>query len=418
MAGTGEEAALLEAVPTRADGVPLGPEELALGARLLAAGRDLVEAGAIYKALAETLADGGLPVVRGLLAFREVHPELAGRGLTWRRGEALSESLFPFEEEMRPDYLESPVRVIHEEQPALRRRLDGNAAQIDFPVLRELQRDGHTDYFAQRLTFSDGTPHFLSWCTDRPGGFRDADIDLLQAYLPLIALRLEIAYARYATSTLLQTYLGHAAADRVSRGATKRTQAEEIDAIIAFADLRGFTATVERLPPRDTIRALNLFFETVADPVEARGGDVVKLVGDGILAIFPVSDTNPYGRDMVACRAVSAIREAMQRLDAVAAEALPEGLDRLTAGYALHSGRVVFGNIGSSRRLDFTVIGPAVNEVVRIEALTKTLQAPILFTDAFSSLACGVKLKSLGFHVLPGVPEPKEILTLDEGEEG
>jgi adenylate cyclase len=280
---------------------------------------------------------------------------------------------------------------------------------LDFAVTRELREEGATDYVGMALVFSDTTRHFVSWTTDRPGGFTTDEITFFDLILPLMCMRLELAHARRITEQLLNTYLGSDATRRIISGDIRRSQGEDMAAVIFYCDLRGFTRMTDFLKPSEIIAVLGDYFDAVAGPVRLHGGDVIKMIGDGMIAIFPVKDG--VGVAKAAREAVDAAREARQALEAIPSERLPDGVDRLAAGFALHVGQVTFGNIGSRDRLDFTVIGPPVNEVSRIEPLTKVLGHSILLTADFAALSSGVEARSLGFHALRGVREPREIFT-------
>jgi adenylate cyclase len=360
----------------------------------------------------------GFPLLRVGLSLGDVHPQLAARTYSWRRGQPIEEIERHLAASNTDTYLLSPVRVIREGADALRRRLDRGPEQLDFPILTELKAAGATDYVAMALRFADGSRHFLSWATDRPGGFTSAQLAELYDLLPLIGLRIELDHARAVTQTLLTTYLGRDAAKRISRGTIRRGEAERIDAIIMFSDVRGFTRLADTLPPEDAVAVLSAYYDAVAGAVKDFGGDIVKLLGDGLLAIYPLTPEAGEERvgkarvDHVACGAVAAVRRARQALEDMTPADLPDGAWPLRAGFALHAGPVIFGNVGSSDRLDFTVVGPAVNEVTRVEELTKSLGFPVLVTEAFAALECPTPLTSLGFHALRGVSEPKELFTL------
>ncbi len=368
-------------------------------------------AAEILAGACEGLLARGVPVARVLCGLEEAHPQIESIGLRWTRQDGISESVFAYREGPDPDsYLLSPVRVIDDGASAIRRPLHRNDCPMDFPILSELRDEGATDYLATALVFSDGKRNFISWVTDAPGGFTPDQLAEIDSCSPLLALRLEIERRNAMMSTLLRTYLGNAAAERIAKGTIRRFQCESINAIILYTDLRGFTNIADRLAPDETIRVLGLYYEAVAGPIQYFNGDIIKFIGDGVLAIFPVEkDAPPQRMDHVACGANAAVRRAQQAIADIDPARLPAGVAGLKAGFALHSGEVAFGNVGSPDRLDFTAIGSAVNEVVRVEALTKQLGFPVLTTAAFAGLECTVQLESVGFHALRGVSEPKEL---------
>jgi len=363
--------------------------------------------------ISHRLVAAGIPLARANMLLRDSHPQISARAFLWTREGGSREGAFPVNETQAPDYLDSPIAVIHNGASAVRRRLEGEEAQLDFPVLTSLKDEGITDYVAMPLVFSDRSIHFISWATDQPGGFSVKQLTFLYDLMPLICLRLEVDHSRLVTRTLLNTYLGVGASERVIGGLIRRNEGEVIDAIIVYCDLRGFTHLADTLSPDDLIRTLGEYYEAVAQPIEARGGDIIKIVGDGMLAIFPYQDPlSGTCQNTQACEAIAAVREAYDNLVAIPSDNLPSGIESLRAGFAMHIGPVTFGNIGSSTRLDFTVIGPAVNETNRVEALTKTLGYPILATSTFAELNCVTDLVSLGHHTLRGVRQSKEIFTL------
>jgi adenylate cyclase len=344
------------------------------------------------------------------VSLDDFHPEVIGRSYSWSQISGLEEIDRRYTPKRSEAYWDSPIRVIHDGAKAVRRRLEGEDAILDFAVTRELKAQGATDYVGMELAFSDGSRQFISFATKYPGGFTTRHLSLLDGLLPFISLRLEIEHARRGTQQLLSTYLGNDAARRVMGGTIRRNTGDAIDAVVFASDLRGFTRLADTLPPQDVIEALGEFFEAAANPVRRRGGDIVKMVGDGILAIFPLEGSQ--SESAVAASALSAVREARATLEGLPTSALPSGVAQLRAGFALHVGRVTFGNIGSRERLDFTVIGLAVNEAFRLEALTKALGTPVLTSASFAELAGGQGLRSLGFHALRGVREAKEVFTL------
>jgi adenylate cyclase len=349
----------------------------------------------------------GVDLYRVSFSLSDYHPEVIGRSYAWTRGRGVEVVDRQYTPKRSDLYLRSPIRVIHDGADAVRRRLEGANEPSDFPILDDLRAEGVTDYAGMALRFSDGSRHFLSWATNRPGGFSTGELRLLDDLTPLICLRLELEHSRRVTAQILTTYLGDDAARKVIGGDVRRMAGEEIHAIIFFCDLRGFTKMTEELPAGKVIQALGAYYDAVSGPVRTRGGDILKMVGDGMLAIFPVRDGLDAGR--AGREALEAAKEAREGLANIAPEDLPDGVSALSAGFALHAGDVTFGNVGSRERLDFTVIGPAVNQAVRVEGLTKILGRSILLTEEFARLQTGANLRSLGFHALRGVRDPREI---------
>jgi adenylate cyclase len=366
------------------------------------------EAEALLAGLCERLDAAGVPLMRVSAGVPTLHPQLSGRQFIWRRG-APGATVIPYGRgvERSPDYLRSPVRALHQCGGSLRRRLDGPERQLDFPLLEALAEDGATDYLAMALRFGSGRGGYLSWATDRPGGFDAEALALLEGLQPLLALRLELEASRDMTRSLLATYLGGDAARRVLAGEIERGRGERIRAAILLADLRGFTALSDRLPAEEVMVLLNDYFDLVTTQVEKHRGQVLKFIGDGLLAVFDVEGTS---RGTACCQAVHAAIDAVRAMAAWnRGRTAPLGL-----GVALHLDEVFYGNIGAAGRLDFTVIGKAVNEAARIEALCRTLGRQVLASASFAQSCTCEPLISLGPHRLRGIREPQEIFALAE----
>ncbi|NWH09151.1 MAG: adenylate/guanylate cyclase domain-containing protein [Alphaproteobacteria bacterium] len=353
----------------------------------------------------------GIPLVRVSLSLDDFHPEVVGRSYAWHRTQGREEIDRRYTPRRAESYWDSPVRVIHEGAAAVRRRLEDPQVPLDFGVTRELKATGVTDYAGLVLRFSDGSRQFISFATDRAGGFSDEDLTAFDTLLPFISARIEIEHARRSTEQLLNTYLGRDAARQVIAGTIRRNAGNAIEAIVLASDLRGFTRLADQLPAPAVIEALGEYFEAVAQPVRRAGGDIIKMVGDGILAIFPLGERTPARDAEAAALALDAVRQAVAGLAAASGAVLPAGVGPLRAGFALHAGEVTFGNVGARDRLDFTVIGLAVNEAFRLEALTKTLGVSAVTSARFAAMLGHDGLRSAGFHVLRGVREAREVFT-------
>ena len=364
----------------------------------------------IVEGLATRAIADGLPLMRVSVSLSDYRPEVIGRAYAWMRDQGIEITDRAYTPKRNDVYWRSPIRVIDEGADAVRRKLEGPDAELDFAITRELKEQGATDYVGMALVFSDGSRHFVSWTTDRAGGFSTDELTFFDLLLPLMCMRLELAHARRITEQLLTTYLGADATRRIISGDIRRSIGEDIAAVIFYCDLRGFTRLTDTLPPAAVIAILGEYYDAVAGAVRMHGGDVIKMIGDGMIAIFPIRDGMTAER--AAREALDAAREAKHSLETIPPERLPEGVDTLAAGFALHVGNVTFGNIGSRDRLDFTVIGPAVNEASRVEPLTKVLGHSLLLSADFVTL--GVPAKSLGFHALRGVREPREIYTVTD----
>ncbi|PWR20239.1 adenylate/guanylate cyclase domain-containing protein [Zavarzinia aquatilis] len=400
---------------------PLGPPRPlrgdAVAAFLLSPAAARLDPPGLVAAVGEHLLAEGLPMRRVTSGLLAMHPQIFARTFVWDRVEGMADLARGFEIEQSEFYRASPVRLIHLGAPGFRRRLEGPAAADDFPVLADLRAAGATDYLIRPLDFAAVRRSFVAFATDRPGGFSDGEIARLDDLVPILSLRFETAMQRQLLDTLLSLYLGQDAARRVATGAVRRGDGETIRAAIMTCDMRGFTRLTDRASASEVIALLDAYLDAVTLAVHGEGGEVLKFMGDGCLAIFPADEgtgTGTAGRD--ACRrALAAACAALTAIDGI--ENLPPALgpSGLKVGFALNFGDVVYGNIGSTERLDFTVIGPAVNEVARIEALCKVLDRKLLTTSTFADeLDLPDALRSVGLHVLRGRREPTEIYTTDE----
>ena len=311
-----------------------------------------------------------------------------------------------------PRFVNSPVRALYEGADGFRQRLDlpPSATGQEYGIYADLRAEGYTDYVALPMQFTDGKRHATSWSTDRPGGFSTADLVEINDLLPVLALAVEIRANRRITKNLLNTYVGQHAGERILSGDIRRGSGATVRAAIWNCDLRGFTRISEQWPRDDVIQWLNEYFDVMAAPVEKHGGEVLKFVGDGMLAIFRLDSPE-------ACnKALQAAVEARRGMKELNARRIERGSFELGFGVALHVGDVMYGNIGTATRLDFTVIGPAVNVASRLQTLTKELRRQVLLSAPFAFL-CGCSaefLTTLGRFPLRGVDEPIEVFGLSE----
>ncbi|MEM7043797.1 MAG: adenylate/guanylate cyclase domain-containing protein [Pseudomonadota bacterium] len=370
--------------------------------------RELPNGPAVLKALGLRLNDIGVPLSRASFHVRTLHPQLFGIGFYWYRGQDEIRT-FQAPHGIRDTdlYQRSPMRLIFDgDTDELHQSLEQPDGSFRFPLFAELKAEGHTTYLALPLTFSDGETHGTTWTTDRAGGFRDDEIQLIKSFLPIFSLLIEIHLNRRIAVNLLNTYVGHQAGERILAGQITRGSGETIPAAIWFSDLRGFT-TLSQSQDRDEILALlNDYFDAITGPIVERDGEILKFIGDAVLAIFPLTDDDACQR---AFNAALAAKAALADLNAARDERKETPL---AAGMALHVGEVMYGNIGSATRLDFTVIGPAVNLASRIEGLCPKLGVDVLMSAAFKDhLAPDAALESLGHHQLKGIDAPVEVFS-------
>lgn len=382
---------------------------------LLAEGRHLTSTRDVIGGFSLRFVEAGVPLCRLIVAVRTLHPLIATSGYRWVPGMDRAEQVDRGHDILNKDaYLKSPIKAVHDGAPEVRRRLEGPSVTLDFPILEELQQQGSTDYLALPLIFGGGRINVMSLTTDRPGGFSDDDVALVLALREPLSAVLEIQSMRRIGATLMDTYLGHQTGARVLDGHITRGSGETIHAVVWYSDLRGFTPMSDALDRAEVIAVLNDYFECVIDAIEAGGGEVLKLIGDAVLAIFPLTDAafRHYVCNHALDTALKA-RDAMAEYNLARAAA---GQPPLDFGVALHVGDVIYGNIGAPHRLDFTVIGPAVNHVTRIEALCKATGKNLLVSEEFRR-TCERPLVSVGRHRLRGVDGPQEVFTHADGED-
>jgi len=384
---------------------------------LLNEGRRLPDLGDVVTGLAKQLAEGGLPLQRIYLAQRTLHPQMGAIGYLWNQGDETAQ-LIEREHSITTSaaFLLSPMKRLYEDgEKLIRRRLVGPEAKLDFPVLQELRETGATDYAIFALEIEGEARASFSMTTNAPQGFRDVEIAGVGTLMPLIGMVVESREWHRLAKSLLEIYLGADAGRQVLGGSVRRGQATTIAAAIWFCDLRDFTAMSNQLPRDEVIALLNDYFDAMARPVHAHGGEILKFIGDAMLAIFPMQDD--LDRDHKCHVALRAAHEAFDALDGLNEIRASAGKPPLRAGIGLHAGSVSYGNIGAaignSARLDFTAIGPAVNLASRIQGLCRGLNRPLLASKAFAS-PCGTMLVPLGAFDLAGFPEPQEIYGLPE----
>jgi adenylate cyclase len=360
--------------------------------------------------LCQRLRAGGVPVARCILYLDANHPQWLGASLRWRTGMTEAE-IIPFDYDVRESdrYFNSPIHELRSGAPRLRSRLDGRGDGTWYPVYDDLRAEGFTDYAGWPIFHTLQKQHTITFASDGPDGFSDADLDLIEDLLPVFAMVTEIRLKNRITRTILETYVGRHASEEVLAGSTRRGSGKTVNAAILVCDLRGFTAISDLWPRDDVIELLNGYFDALALPVEAHGGEILKFMGDGLLAIFPTDHPG-------ACRnLLTAVAEAQANMAALNAANRARWPAPLQFGLGIHVGDVMYGNIGSQTRLDFTVIGPAVNIAARLEALTKTAGRQVLLSGDFVALlGPDARVERLGLFDLKGVQLPLEVFALAE----
>jgi adenylate cyclase len=360
----------------------------------------------IFGELCMRLQRAGIPVKRASLHFLIHHPQWLGARMIWADGMREAEiSRVDYDVRGRSEYIGSPANEIHEGAAEVRENLEGDPKLgRKHAVYDEMRAKGLTDYVAWPLYHTLGKRHLVTFATDRPGGFDEAHIAALLQLVPLLALVSEIRIKNRLARTLLETYVGSHASEMVLAGATRRGSGTTVRAAIMICDLRDFTRISDNWPRDDVIDLLNSYFDAMSEPIARHGGEILKFIGDGLLAIFSLDRPSACANLL---RAVAEARQAMAALNKSNGEA---GRAPLNYGIGVHVGDVMYGNIGSLTRLDFTVIGPAVNMASRLEALTKQLGRNVLLSRAFADLVqSDFDLERVGEYPVRGFSDPIEL---------
>jgi len=362
----------------------------------------------VFDQFCRLLRAAGVPLDRSSLSLHRLHPLMVARTFHWDidSGGALAVDR-THEVADHPAYRASPIAAMARDGMPIRRRLLDPACPLDFGVLPRLRAEGYRDYLVTPLLFADGQINSLSLATRHATGFAEADLALLDRCLPALALVLEVQQMRDVAHTLLATYVGPRTSQRVWEGTIRRGHGETVFAILSICDLRGFTELAARLPLPDTIALLNDFFDAMGGAVVRQGGEILKFMGDALLAIFPC-DRAAHRDCNLAAAALAAAQEGLAALAAGNRARQGGQGEPLSAGVALAVGDVIYGNIGVADRLDFTVIGPAVNLAARLQTLTASLAEPILLSSEVAR-RLPLPTRSCGQHRLKGVAEPVEV---------
>ena len=377
--------------------------------------------------------EAGFPARRFNMSIGTLHPRHGAHSYVWRP-DGIATELHPRRrsDEENDAYRRSPIHHLRSSgELRLRRRLDSGVPD-EFPILADLREAGMTDYAARIVYFDDlaGATEtaattrsgafdrpdplqgvFFSCATDEPQGFDDAQLHQVSDLLPYLALAVKSRATFDVAKTLLETYLGTDAGTRVLTGEIDRHSVRSIQAVIWLCDLRGFSRVANRVSRIELVELLDEYLETMARPVLDNGGQILKFMGDGFLATFDLANGSA---EVICANAVKAAAALLARLPTFNAERQGGGKHTLEFGVAIHMGEVLYGNIGTRERLDFTVVGSAVNEASRIEGLCRPLGRHVLVSRAVYDAAGAStrRLISLGVHALRSIREPQELFTL------
>jgi len=373
--------------------------------------------GDLLQGVCDALVAHGMPLARVMVGSGLLHPTIDSRVHLWRRGDRVAGEDFIRNATDAEEWEKSPFRYLVESNAnSMRRHLDGAYQMGEFELLDRLKAEGGTDYFAMVTRHADPAVSYRighsisSWTIDRPGGYSEADLVALERVASAFALGYQTRAMHGTIRTLMETYLGRGAANRVMNGNIVRGQADTIDTVIWYSDLVQFTRIADEIERDQLLGLLNDYASSLVESIEEHGGEVLKFIGDGILAIFP-----DEGHVNALSSALDAALKAEARVTALNETRSTQGLRTTDFYLALHVGNLLFGNFGSSKRLDFTVLGPAVNEASRIGGMCRSLEQRVIVSSAFAAAAGPRRgdLVSLGRYALRGVGQPQELFTID-----
>lgn len=353
---------------------------------LIDGGRSAANPKSFMAETCERMVAAGLPLWRVGIFVRTLHPDIYGRNFIWKPGAEVEIGTVDFGILESPDFLTSPLKIVFQQELEVRARADDPASKR-FPIIDDLRAEGVTDYIAMPLPFVNGTVNASSWTTKQPGGFTDEQLAALRRIVTPLARVIEIISLVRTAASLLDTYVGNRAGERILGGQIRRGHTETMNAAIWLSDLRGFTALSDRLPAETIVDILNNYFDCQVAAIRKHGGEVLKYMGDGLLAVFPIDEY--VGDEQQVCAHV--LEAAHESRASVAEMQYPvgEAVERFRFGVALHVGRILYGNIGGGNRLDFTCIGPAVNLAARLEKIASRLQRTIVASEGFAGICRG-----------------------------
>ena len=377
---------------------------------LIDGARSAVSPGQMMTETCERLVLAGLPLWRVGVFVQTLHPDIFGVSFVWRPGTEVVISSADSDPRNTPQFKRSPLAILYDREQEVRFRLDDPQSRR-FPLLDDLRGEGVTDYIALPLRFTSNSIHASSWTTKQPGGFSDDQLAALRALVRPLTRLIEIINLTRTASNLLDTYVGNRAGERILGGQIRRGHADTMQAAIWLSDLRGFTALSDRLPAETVVDILNRYFDCQVHAIKAHGGEVLKFMGDGLLAVFPIADTIQDAQE-VCGHVLEAARESRASVDAMHYP-IGEAVERFRFGVALHVGRILFGNIGGGNRLDFTCIGPAVNLAARLEKIAGRLHRTIVASAGFAGI-CQNQWTDLGEFPISGFSKAERVYGLQD----
>ena len=379
---------------------------------LIDGGRSSSASGDMISALCERLVAAGIPLFRVAFYIRTLHPDIFGRNFIWKPGEPIQIGTADYSILDTPQFHASPISIVAREGREIRARV-GDPDSARWPIVEDLKAEGVTDYIALPIKYIDGSAHTTSWTTKQAGGFTDEQVAALRSIIAPLSRLVEVVGLRRVATTLLDTYVGNRAGEKILGGQIRRGHAESMNAAIWLSDLRGFTALSDRLPPETVVDILNTYFDHQVAAIKAHGGEVLKFMGDGLLAVFPI-DEYVGDSQQVCARVLEAARDTRASVEAMQYK-IGDTIERFRFGVALHVGDILYGNIGGGSRLDFTCIGPAINLAARLEKLTGKMGRTIVASEGFAGI-CSGGWSDLGEFPIAGLSKAQRVYGLhDEG---
>ncbi len=365
----------------------------------------------ILMRLSEKLVECGLPIYRTAVFVTTLHPNVMGRGFYWHVGATeVQVGEAPYSVLDSEEYNSNPVARVVQSGEEVRRRLFDPDCELDFIMLAGLKEEGITDYLMQPLVFTDGQIHAGSYSTKQPGGFTEGQVAAINRIRAPLSRLAEVMALKRVTRNLLDAYLGHQSGEKVLAGKVKLGDGEDVHAVIWFCDLRGSTPLVDSMSRPDFLKLLNVYFDCMAGAILDGGGEELRFIGDAVLGIFPV-DLDKATYTETCTKAVAAAKDAIARMALVNAARTASGDTELGYGIGLHLGDVMYGNMGTAERIEFSVIGAAANEAARIEGMTKILGTNFLVSEEVEKHLTE-DWHSVGRHGLRGVGDEIELFIM------
>src|SRR6201747_1947711 len=381
---------------------------------LIDGGRSAPNPARMMAETCERLVAAGVPLWRVGVFIRTLHPDIYGRNFIWKPGAEVEVGSVDFGIQDAPEFRSSPLAIVFREGIEVRGRTDDPESKR-FPFIDEMRAEGVTDYIALPLLFIDGQVHASSWTTKQPGGFTDEQLDGLRQLVVPLSRVIEIISLRRTATLLLDTYVGNRAGERILGGQIRRGHTETMNAVIWLSDLRGFTRLSDRLPSEVVVEILNRYFDCQVEAITRRGGEVLKFMGDGLLAVFPVAADDGNAAEI--CEQVlEAVRECRASVADLTYSEGGHTVESFRFGLALHIGTVLYGNIGGGNRLDFTCIGPAVNLAARLEKIAGSLHRTVVASASFVEACAKGSWTDLGEFPIAGFSKVQRVYGL-AGEE-